>query len=373
MADDDLSRDVYCVLGMPIDVGGMPSVLSAIEAAAASRVPFFISTPNLNFLINTQSDPDFRESLLQSDLCPADGMPIVWIARLFGVPVKNRIAGSDIFDALKASHNFASPLKVFLFGGPEGVAAAACRALNIRPSGLHCVGSHYPGFGSVEDMSRDDIINKINSSHADFLVVSLGAKNGQSWLRHNQHRLIVPVRAHLGAVINFQAGTIRRAPPVLRRLGVEWLWRIKEEPHLWRRYWNDGMALLHLLFTNVLPLVVWTRLPQLECADHGQDLVITQVGGNELITVSLSGPATARYVDKIIPAFRDAIATKKPLVIDFSDTCAIDARFLGLLLMIRKRLNRNNGGPTLIGLSPKLERIFRLNGLGFLLSSGKGV
>ena len=367
MAEDSLSRDVYCILGMPIDVGGMQSVVRDIETAAADKVPFFISTPNINFLVNMQSDPDFRESLLQSDLCPADGMPIVWIARLFGVPIKNRIAGSDIFDALKASHNLASPLKVFLFGGPEGVAAAACRALNAQPSGLCCVGSYYPGFGSVDGMSRDDIINKINSSDADFLVVSLGAKKGQSWLQRNQHRLLIPVRAHLGAVINFQAGTIRRAPRIMRRLGLEWLWRIKEEPYLWRRYWNDGRVLLRLLLTRVLPLVVWMRWLQLEYGRHGQDLVIRQVRGDESITVSLSGTATARHVDKVIPAFRDAIATKKRIIIDFSDTRAIDARFLGLLLMLRKKLNCNGASPSFIGLSPGLERIFQLNGLGFLL------
>ena len=71
--------------------------------------------------MNSQLDWDFRESLLQSDLCPADGMPVVWIAWLLGVPIKDRIAGSDIFDALKAGHDSAKPLKVFLFGGAEGV------------------------------------------------------------------------------------------------------------------------------------------------------------------------------------------------------------------------------------------------------------
>jgi N-acetylglucosaminyldiphosphoundecaprenol N-acetyl-beta-D-mannosaminyltransferase len=369
MTGDDLSRDVYCVLGIPIDVGGMQSVLSDIEAAAANRVRLFLSTPNVNFLVNMQSDPDFRESLLQSDLCPADGLPIVWIARLVGVPIKNRIAGSDIFDALKVGHNFAKPLKVFLFGGAEGVAAEACRALNAQPSGLYCVGSHYPGFGSVDGMSRDDIINEINLSDADFLVVSLGAKNGQSWLLRNQHRLIIPVRAHLGAVINFQAGMIRRAPPIMRKLGFEWLWRIREEPYLWRRYSTDGKVLLRLLLTRVLPLVVWTRWLQLEYGRHGQDLIIKKVCGDESVTLGLSGSATARHVDKIIPAFRDAIATRKRIVIDFSDTCAIDARFLGLLLMLRKKINGNSASLNFIGLTHRLERTFRLNCLEFLLSS----
>ena len=202
---DDLSRDAYCVLGMPIDVLDMSSALRDIETAAASKTRFLISTPNLHFLVKIQSDLDFRESLLLSDLCPADGMPVVRIARLLGIPIKDRVAGSDIFEALKAEHNSARPLRVFLFGGAEGVAAAASRALNARPSGLYCVGSFYPGYSSVEAMSHDDIIDEINSSDADLLIVSLGAKKGQSWLQRNHDRLLIPVRIYLGAVINFQA------------------------------------------------------------------------------------------------------------------------------------------------------------------------
>ena len=366
---DDLSREVYCILGMPVDVIGMSSVLRGIETAAASRVPFFISTPNLNFLVNSQSDPDFRESLLMSDLCPADGMPILWIAWFMGIPIKERIAGSDIFDALKCGRNSAKPLKTFLFGGAEGVAAAASRALNLAARGLFCVGSLCPGFGSVAEMSQFETIDKINESEADFLVVSLGAKKGQSWLQHNHHRLLIPVRAHLGASMNFQAGTVRRAPPIIQKYGLEWLWRIKEEPYLWRRYWNDAGALLRLLFTRVLPLAMLTWWLRLKYHPYGQDLVLTQARGHESVTVSLSGPATARHVNRMIPVLREAIAKKKRIKIDFSNTTVIDARFLGLLLMLRKRLRGNGVHPILIGLSPGLKRVFCLNGLGFLLTS----
>jgi N-acetylglucosaminyldiphosphoundecaprenol N-acetyl-beta-D-mannosaminyltransferase len=371
MTDDDLAREVYCILGIPIDVVGMQSVLSYIEAAAASRVPLFLSTPNVNFLTNMQSDPDFRESLLQSDLCPADGQPIVWIARLFGVPIKDRIAGSDIFDALKVGHNLANPLKVFLFGGAEGVASEACWALNAQPSGVYCVGSHYPGFGSIDEMSRDEIINEINFSDADFLLVSLGAKKGQLWLQRNQHRLKIPVRAHLGAVMNFQAGTIRRAPRIIRSLGFEWLWRIKQEPYLWKRYSKDGIVLIRLLITRVLPLVIWTQWQKLKNSRHKEDLIIRQVHCDDSLTLSLSGAAITRHLNKIIPAFREAVAIKKRIVIDFSDTHAIDARVLGILLMMRKRRNADGASPRLIGLTPRLKRIFRLNCVEFLLAPDK--
>jgi N-acetylglucosaminyldiphosphoundecaprenol N-acetyl-beta-D-mannosaminyltransferase len=99
-APDDLSRETYCILGIPIDAIEMPAVLRTIDAAAESGKPFVLSTPNLNFLVTSQTDPEFRESVLLSDLCSPDGMPIIWIARLLGIPIKRRVAGSDIFPAL---------------------------------------------------------------------------------------------------------------------------------------------------------------------------------------------------------------------------------------------------------------------------------
>jgi N-acetylglucosaminyldiphosphoundecaprenol N-acetyl-beta-D-mannosaminyltransferase len=364
---DEFSRDVYCVLGIPIDVVVMEASLNRIEAAANAKMPFLISTPNLNFLLRTQSDATFRESILQSDLCPADGMPVVWLGRLLGVPIKDRIAGSDIFEALKSRHRSPKPLKVFFFGGAEGVATAACRSLNAQSAGLYCVGSHYPGFGDVDGISGNDIINEINSSGADFLVVSLGAAKGQSWLLHNHNRLLPPIRAHLGAVINFQAAIVKRAPFVLRSFGLEWLWRIKEEPYLWRRYWQDGTALLHLLFRRVLPLSIrfwWLRVKR---GRNGQDLVINHAQKCNCITLSFAGFAVAGHGQEIISSFRSAMATDKTIIIDLSATRAIDSRFLGLLLMLRKELKRSGKKLVLAGLSPQLQSVLHLSGCDFLL------
>jgi N-acetylglucosaminyldiphosphoundecaprenol N-acetyl-beta-D-mannosaminyltransferase len=361
---DDLSREVYCILGVPVDTIGMQAVLRRIVSAATSRTPFLISAPNLNSLVISRSDEDFRESLVLSDLCTPDGMPIIWIARLAGIPIESRIAGSDIFDAIKAEHDTVHPLKIFLFGGPEGVAEAAAQRLNSQSSGVYCVGWFNPGFCSAEEMSRDDIIDKINSSGADFLVAALGNQKGQLWLLRNYHRMLIPVRAHLGATLNFQAGTVRRAPAIMRKFGLEWIWRVKEEPYLWRRYWNDGLVLLRLLFTHVLPLVFWTWWLRLR-HERTEDLVIAQSHGCDTVTLSLSGPANARHVDKAISAFREAIATGKQVALNFSNTLTVDARFLGLLLMFEKTLKNSGAAPIFVGLSPGLKKIFRFNGIDF--------
>jgi N-acetylglucosaminyldiphosphoundecaprenol N-acetyl-beta-D-mannosaminyltransferase len=370
---DDLMREVYCVLGMPVDSIEMESCVSRIEAAAAHRLPFLVSTANLNFLVNVQTDAVFRASLIQSDLCTADGAPIIFIARLLGIPIKNRVAGSDLFEVLKAKPRIGQPLKIYFFGGAEGAASTASRRLSAGAAGICCVGAMYPGFGSVEELSQDDIIDAINSSRADFLVASLGAKKGQAWLLRNHHRLQIPIRAHLGAVINFQAGTVKRSPKIMRKLGLEWLWRIKEEPHLWRRYSYDGYALLRLLVMRILPLAVGAYWASVKSKPTEDDLIIGQTFGDDTVTVSLAGPAIARHIEKIICAFKAAIDTNKNVLIDLANTRVVDARFLGLMLMLEKKLKARGAAPNLTGLSPGLKKIFRLNGLDALLRSSARV
>src|SRR5262245_28340924 len=160
----DLEREVYCVLGMPIDAVDMTATLRKINRASLERKPFLISTANLNFLANSSADAEFRESLLLSDLCTADGMPIVWLARLLGLPINQRVAGADILDQLR-SPTSCRKLCIFFFGGADGIAEAARRMLNADKSGLTCVGTLNPGFCTTEEMSSDATIAAINASN----------------------------------------------------------------------------------------------------------------------------------------------------------------------------------------------------------------
>jgi N-acetylglucosaminyldiphosphoundecaprenol N-acetyl-beta-D-mannosaminyltransferase len=363
---DDLSREVYCVLGIPIDAIEMSTVLRRIDAAAEMGIRFLISTSNINYLVTSQVDPEFRDSLLLSDLCPPDGMPIVWIARLFGARIRGRIAGSDIFDALKARLNVRT-LTILLFGSTEPIAAEAAKRLNLKPSGVRCVGWICPGFVDVNELSRDQIIDQINDSNADFLVAALGARKGQLWLQRNHSRLRIPIRAHLGATINFQAGAVKRAPLAMQKLGLEWLWRIKEEPSLFARYWHDGHVLLRILLTRVIPLMVNTRLQNLRRNPARHDFVIVPNDNGAVVTVRISGDATAEGVPKAISCFRQALATQKSLVIDLTHTRTVDSRFFGLFLMVRKQLKSSGSLIQFVGVPPAVVRQFRLNGVEYLL------
>src|ERR1700712_2862437 len=118
---DDLSRPVYGVFGMPIDAVDRQKAVAMTLAATRGKQPFLISTPNVNFMAVCQVDSQFRETLLQSDLCLADGMPIVWLAQLLRVPCSERVSGSDLFETMKIQDTSTKPTTVFLFGGAEGV------------------------------------------------------------------------------------------------------------------------------------------------------------------------------------------------------------------------------------------------------------
>lgn len=363
-ASDDLARNVYGLLGISLDAANFPSLLRSVEKAVADASPFLISTPNVNFLISSQENPEFRESILQSDMCLADGMPLIWITKLLQVPINERIAGSDLFGRLKSGASRSRPIRVFLLGGADGVAEIVCKKLNAEKFGLQCVGVLNPGFGTIEEMSSAPIIDAINASQPDLLAVFFGAQKAQAWLMHNHHRLQASVRAQFGATINFEAGTVKRAPHFIRSTGFEWLWRIKEEPYLWRRYWSDGRALLKLMLTCVLPLMIEARLRQRKPGGLSTKL---QEGPN-LCTVHLAGDAVAQNVGHAIAHFRSALNGKKQLVVDLSEVRSIDARMFGLLLMVKKTLAGRGMRLSFAGASAELRRTFRLNRFEFLLS-----
>lgn len=361
---DDLSRNVFGLLGLPIDGLNFTTLLQSLEAAAGDGAPFLISTPNVNFLIKSQQNDEFRESILMSDLCLVDGMPLIWIAKLLEIPVYERIAGADLFGRLKSTNGGLRRLKVFLLGGAEGTAEAVREKLNAQRGGLECVGVLNPGFGTIEEMSTPAIIDAINSSRADLLAVFFGAEKAQAWLMHNHLRLHAPIRAQFGATINFEAGTVKRAPHFLRSTGFEWLWRIKEEPYLWRRYLSDGVTLFRMFATCVLPLMIDARIGK----SRNAHLSVSSAESVGAVTIALSGSATAAYAEMAVQHFRNALTTGKHVTVNVSNTSNIDSRFFGLFLMVRKQLAVHGRQIRFTGVSPRMRRIFRLNRFEFLLS-----
>jgi N-acetylglucosaminyldiphosphoundecaprenol N-acetyl-beta-D-mannosaminyltransferase len=360
------SRNIWCVAGLPFDAVNMSVAIDCVKKAIVEQQPYFLSTPNLNFLMAAQTDQAFRHSVINSDLSVADGMPLIWMARMLNIPLPERVPGSGIMETLFAEQGGA-PIRIYFFGGETGVGERACRTINHANSRLQAVGSYCPGFGSVEAMSSDTIIAEINRHQIDFLIVALGAKKGQDWIERNRHRLNAPVISHLGAVVNFFAGTIKRAPVWMQRFGFEWLWRIIQEPQLWKRYFSDGMQFSKLLMSQVIPYAFWIRMNQ-PLLNDARPLKVDVVEGEKIISLKLTGACTDKTIAVLRPVFREFALKGKNVRIDLQNAAVIDGAFLGLCLVLYKHLNQNGYWLNLVHAGAINKKIIHWNRGDFLLN-----
>ncbi|MEP7301474.1 MAG: WecB/TagA/CpsF family glycosyltransferase [Caldimonas sp.] len=328
----DFTRDVRCVLGLTFDCVSESGAEQVLRRAIAARRRCFVSTPNLNFVVASLADPEFRDSVLQSDLSLADGWPIVAISRLTCADLPERVAGSSLFARLTRSAERPA-IAVYFFGGPDGAARQACERLNIAAQGVAGVGFNFPGFGSAEEMSGAERLQRINAARPDFLVVALPAKKGQVWIRRNLEAIEAPVISNLGAVVNFAAGTVSRAPPWVQACRLEWLWRIKEEPSLWRRYLRDGRVFLGLVLTRALPAVFARRVSAREPRPPTPvSAVASEAAGRTVIR--LAG-AWSRANDAPLRAlFARHAAARGSVSLDLAAVESLDSASIGLLALL---------------------------------------
>ena len=360
----DFERNTCSILGLPLDLLDMQGAVEWVYHAIDNKQSCFISTPNLNFLIASQTNEAFRRSVINSDLSLADGIPLIWIAKLLQIPLRERVPGSGLIEALMHSKaRMTTPIKVFFFGGQDTVAEQACEKIRQNPYGIECVGSFNPGFGSIEEMSQPQIIETINRSRAEFIIVSLGARKGQAWIEHNRERLDAPVISHLGAVVNFVAGTVARAPLFWQRLGLEWFWRIKEEPALWKRYLLDGLAFLQLLLIKVLPyaLIIYYNRKKTVRADH---ILITVSEGARETIISMEGIAVAKNLQPLRDVLMNYFPKTSIINIELGNVDYVDPSFIGLLLVLYKNIGERL---RLTNPSTLVRKILAYNGAGFLL------
>lgn len=364
---NDFERNTWCLLGLPFDVVDMQGAIKSVRQSVAEKTPCFISTPNLNFLITSQADPDFRRSVINSELSIADGMPLIWVARLLGIPLPGRVTGSGLIEMLrKHDTDTDRAVSVFFFGGEVGIAEQACKVINNEQGGLCCAGFHFPGFGSVSDMSDSTIIETINDSNADFVIVSIGAKKGQAWIEQNREKISVPIISHLGAVVNFVAGNVQRAPAWMQKTGLEWIWRILQEPKLWRRYFKDGTKFVSLIAKQVLPYALWRLMNRSRLT--GTHAVTYKVSlFNDQTIIALHGNCVRQSIAPLKELFRRERDKSLSVRLDLSDVPVIDGAFLGLCLILSKHLNSNGYHLQFSGINPQVSRIFNWNCVDYLL------
>ncbi len=222
---------------VPIDRLDFAQALSAVADLVDAGRGGVVYTPNVDHIVMAEDDEAFRNAYAQADLSLADGMPVVWASRLLGKPLPGRISGSDLVPPLMELAD-AREWRVYLLGGADGVARRAGENLERKHAHIQIAGTASPRIDlSKPRCARQPIVDEIQRTSPDLVLVGLGAPKQELFIQEAIEALRPAVLLGVGASIDFLAGTARRAPRWVSALGLEWLYRLVQEPRrLWRRY-----------------------------------------------------------------------------------------------------------------------------------------
>ena len=235
------------LLGVPIDALTMPQAIELLCDMLKEPKPHHVMTPNSEMLVEASRNVPFRELLHRTALNLPDSAGLLWMARWTGQHLPERVAGVDVVQKLCAKR--APEGTVFLLGGAHGVAEKAAAALRARNPQLNIVGT-YAGSPREEDAAL--IIQKINAAAPHILLVAYGAPKQDLWIDTYLTKLsTVRLAMGVGGTFDFLAGTQKRAPLLLQKLSLEWLWRLIREPKRFKRIWTAVVVFPFLVIAKV--------------------------------------------------------------------------------------------------------------------------
>lgn len=336
----DLDRDVHCLFGLAVDNCSLSSTKNLLRQRIRQGRQTVLSTININWVAQSLRDESFRDAINNSDLVVIDGKPLLWLAQMLVCPMRETVPGSTLIQELLEEPTD-QPLTIFLLGGEGDTAEQAMQCINQRrTSGLHAVGALNPGHGSVEELSTPAILDAINATQPDILLVALGAKKGTQWIEHNRDQLKAKVISHLGATINFLAGTVQRAPRFVQTIGLEWVWRIIQEPKLFSRYATDGSALVGFLLPR-LPLWLRYRAQARRLSPEASPHSIELHSDRDTLVLRLPAWLQAVHAHELYHIIAHRSSTIRHIVMDFGETVYADSAFWGKLVLLQP-LHDNN-------------------------------
>lgn len=236
-------------LGVPIDPLTMAETLARAEHAIRTRTPLHHVVVNVAKLVSLQHDAELRRDVLESDLINADGMGVVWGARLCGHRIPERVTGIDLMIALLERCAQDGHACYFLGARPD-VLERAIANLRQRLPGLQIAGYRDGYFGADEEAS---VVAAIRAAGADCLFVAMPSPSKERFLRRHRNRLGTSFIMGVGGSIDVIAGVVQRAPGWMQAAGLEWFYRLVQEPRrMWRRYLGTNARYLALLLRELV-------------------------------------------------------------------------------------------------------------------------
>jgi len=221
------------VLGLDIHPLAIDQVIDAAEHHIEKKEPLLLGVVNVAKLVRARKDPRLRQSLCQSDLILADGLPIVWLCRLTGKPLPQRVPGIDIMTRLfetAARNNYS----VYLLGARPQVIEAVVKVVRRKYPSLRIAGFHH---GYFNQNQQQQVAEDIKNSGCDILFVAMSSPKKENFLAKYRAFMNVPLCHGVGGAFDILAGFKKRAPLWMQNCGMEWFYRLMQEPkRMWKRY-----------------------------------------------------------------------------------------------------------------------------------------
>ena len=233
------------LFGCNIDNVSMEETLVLVEGFVRARRPHQHVVVNVDKLVKASRDEDLRRIINACDLVNVDGMPVVWASRLLGKPLKERVAGIDLFEALMG-RAADKGWRVFLLGARPDVVREVAATYARRYPGLVLAGVR-DGYWQGED-AEAGVVRQVRDSRADLLFVAISSPRKEQFLGLYQAEMRIPFAMGVGGSFDVAIGRVKRAPAWMQMAGLEWFFRFLQEPRrMFRRYFIDDMAFLWLL------------------------------------------------------------------------------------------------------------------------------
>jgi N-acetylglucosaminyldiphosphoundecaprenol N-acetyl-beta-D-mannosaminyltransferase len=250
------------VLGVPLAMTTYDGAMDVMDGMVARRERGYVCAVAVHAVTVAQRDPEMRAALLGSSLTVPDGMPLVWAVNLLGESLPHRVYGPELMRrytrrCAEKGH------RVWLYGGRDQGSLAQL-ALNLRRDnpGIRIVGGYSPPFRELDAQEETELVKRINADRPDVLWVGTGVPRQEKWMARMRDRIDVPVMSAVGAAFDFHAGRISQAPTWMQDRGLEWTYRIAQEPRrLLPRYLYYNPAFLTAFSRQLVHAKVRRRSP----------------------------------------------------------------------------------------------------------------
>ncbi len=345
-------RQPIALLGVAFDNLTLNETVGRIEEMIVSRRSHHVVTANVDFLAQARRDVELQRILLDAPLVLCDGTPLVWASRLFGNPLPERVAGADVVPELirvAAKKGY----RLFFLGATEEANTQAMARLRARFPDLEI--SHYsPPFRPLLEMDDAEIIRRIRATKPDLLFVAFGCPKAEKWLAMHHRELGVPAAIGVGATIDFLAGNIKRAPLWIQRGGVEWIYRLCQEPRrLFKRYATD------LWYFGGAMLSQWWTMKLRSSTKRSQTRTLATQYKSTWQRVEASGCLNKESVEHDASRWKEIADADRHCLLELAETKSMDSTGVAVVVHLKKRLRLAGRQLILLSPSPAVRRALK--------------